>query len=63
MTDGQPRLLTNRLKLFMNAIKSICDTISSSTPRVPAHVYKVNGTKLLPLRKKQNHCSIVIWIT
>ena len=41
MTDGQPRLLINRLKLFMNENESICGTTSSITPRVPEHVYKV----------------------
>ena len=44
MTDGQPRLLTNRLKPFMDEVESICGTTSSITPRVPAHVYKVTHT-------------------
>ena len=44
MTDEQPRLLRNRLKVFMNEVESICGTTSSITPRVPAHVYKVTHT-------------------
>ena len=44
MTDGQPCLLTNRLKLLMNKLESICATTSSITPRVPAHVSKVTHT-------------------
>ena len=44
MTDGQPRQLTNRLKLLMNELESVCGTTTSITPRVPAHVYKVTHT-------------------
>ena len=38
MTDRQPRLLTSPLNPFMNKFESICDTTSSVTLRVPAHV-------------------------
>ena len=44
MPDGQHCLLTNRLKLLMKELESICGTTSSITPRAPAYLYKVTHT-------------------
>ena len=44
MTYGQPRLLTNCLKLIMNEVESICGTTSSITPRALVDLHKVIHT-------------------
>ena len=79
MTDGQPCLLTNRLKLLMNELESICGTTCTcSRTYIQSHphlkkcrtifskntLYK-QWTEIIYSRneKKQNHCLFVIGIT